>query len=102
MTGMRLSALLFVMILGLSILPAYAADEPDLSCEELANRRATRQFTEEDAAREDRQAGQAGDSALQRDLLRLEAESYRKKVYEDCLRLRGRPEVGEEPAPSDD
>ncbi len=78
------------------------ADEALLSCAELAERRAARQYAEDSAALEDRQAGQTRDSALQRDFLRLDAESYRTRVYRDCLKLRDGPEPAEQPAPSTD
>lgn len=98
---MRYLAIVAAMICGLSPSPAAAADETDLSCAELAEKRAAQQYMEEDAAREDRQAGQVRDSALQRDLLRLDAQSYRDRVYRDCVRLRAQPEEGQEPAQSD-
>lgn len=102
MAGMRSLVAVLVAICGLSSLPAAAADESDLSCAELAEKRAAQQYVEEMAAREDRGSGQVRDSALLRDLLRLDAESYRKKVYEDCLRLRRGSPPAQQPAPADD
>lgn len=94
--------ILLATICTLSLDTGAGADEALLSCAELAERRAARQYAEDSAALEDRQAGQTRDSALQRDFLRLDAESYRTRVYRDCLKLRGKPEPAEQPAPTAD
>ncbi len=99
---MRRAHILLAPIWGLSASLAVHADEDRLSCAELAERRAAQQFAEEDAAREDRQAGQVSDGALQRDFLRLDAEAYRMRVYRNCMQLRGAPPPEEPPAPTDD
>ncbi len=100
---MRHAHILLAPVLGLSASLAVHAEEDRLSCAELAERRAAQQFAEEDAAREDRQAGQMSDGALQRDFLRLDAEVYRMRVYRNCMQLRGAPPPAEEPpAPTDD
>lgn len=75
----------------------FERDETRLSCAELADLRAAQQFSADSAALEHRAAGSAEDSSLQRDMIRMDAESYRRKVYEDCLRLRGQA-PGELPA----
>jgi hypothetical protein len=97
---MRRPLILLATIFTLSLHAGARADEIRMSCAELAERRAERQYAEDSAALEARQAGQTRDSALQRDFLRLDAESYRTRVYEDCLRLRGGPEPVERPAPT--
>jgi len=96
---MRYAAMIVAAVLGISVPPASAADEATLSCAELAERRAERQYAEEEDARADRQSGPEWNGALQRDILRLQAESYRKKVLRDCLRLRPGPDDGQAPAP---
>ncbi|UCH74694.1 MAG: hypothetical protein JSU82_02225 [Rhodospirillales bacterium] len=88
MTAMRYAVLVIGLGCGLSA-PMAAAGQSDSSCAELATQRAERQYREEDAAHRDRQAGLLQDSELQRDLLRLDAETYRRKVYRDCLERRG-------------
>jgi uncharacterized membrane protein YccC len=75
----------------------FETDEARLSCAELADRRAAQQFAADTASLEHRRAGGAEESTLQRDLIRMDAESYRRKVYEDCLRLRGGTAPGEQP-----
>jgi hypothetical protein len=96
---MRGFAILFAAICGLP--HGAGADESALSCAELAEQRAERQFAEDSAALEDRHAGQIRDNALQRDLLRLDAESYRTRVYRNCLKLRDKPELAEPPPAAD-
>ena len=99
---MRRPVILLATICALALQTGAGADEALMSCAELAERRAARQYAEDSAALEDRRAGQTRDSALQRDLQRLDAESYRTRVYQDCLRLRGRPETTAQPAPAAD
>jgi len=89
----------------LCVLPADVAAQADtagLSCAEVAERRAAQQYAEDIAALEDPQVGQIRGSALRRDFLRLDAESYRARVYEDCLRRRGERAPAEQPPPSGD
>jgi len=102
---MRRAALLLAILSALLLhagAGARADEEAPLSCAELAERRAARQYAEDSAALEDRQAGGLRDSALQRDLLRLDADSYRARVYEDCLKQRRATEPSIEPAPGGD
>jgi len=81
----------------LSACTSFEMDETRLSCAELADRRAAQQFAADSAGLEHRRAGGAEESSLQRDLIRMDAESYRRAVYEDCLRLRGRAAPGGQP-----
>lgn len=97
---MRHALFLLSAIYGLLPGAGARADENIRFCAELAERRAERQYEEDSAALEARQAGQTHDSALRRDFLRLEAESYRIRVYEDCLKLRAGSQPMERPAPS--
>ena len=93
------------LLAALCVLPIDVAAEADTagpSCAELAERRAAQQYAEDIAALEDRQVGQIRGSALRRDFLRLDAESYRARVYEDCLRRRGERAPAEQPPPSGD
>ncbi len=99
---MRAAIILVAAVWAVSVPPAAGADEARLSCAELAERRAAQQFLEEDAARQDRQTGQVGSGDLQRELLRLDAESYRTRVYTNCLRLRTAPAPEEQTAPAHD
>jgi hypothetical protein len=97
---MRCSVIPLATIFNLFLYAGAEADQTSLSCAELAERRAEQQFVEDSAALEDRQTGQVRDSALLRDFLRLDAQSYRTRVYEDCLRLRGVPEPAVQPTPA--
>ncbi len=97
---MRSFAIFLVAVCGLP--PGAGADESALSCAELAEQRAERQYAEDRAALEDRHAGQVGGNTLQRDLLRLDADSYRTRVYRNCLKLRGNTEPAEPPPPAAD
>lgn len=97
---MRRVLILLAAICGLSLHAGARAEETGLSCAELAERRAAQQYADESAALEDRQTGQIRDGALQRDFLRLDAESYRTRVYQDCLKLRGGPEPAEKTVPA--
>ena len=96
---MRRTVILLATICSLSLHTGAGAEEVRLSCAELAELRAAQQFTEDSAALEDRQTGQVQDSALRRDFLRLDAESYRTRVYQDCLKSRRAPAPAEQPAP---
>lgn len=70
--------------------PGAEADRP-ISCEELAQRRATQQYDSDTASTDQRLGGSIQDSTLRRQFLTMDAAARRREVYEECLRLRSVP-----------
>lgn len=79
---------------------AQTARQPDVSCEKYAERRAGQQYTAEADALSDRQFGNQ-DSALERDFIRMDAESYRAQAYRNCVQLRAGPGALPQQPPQD-
>lgn len=87
--AMRYALIVLAAVAALLPGTGVASDDGNLSCAELAKRRANQQYADDIAALEDRQAGLMGDGAVMRDLLRLDAKAYQAEVYKDCIKQRG-------------
>ena len=72
------------------------ASRDTASCSRIAEREAAAQYAADTVLLDDRESGiLGGDSGIQRDLARIDAEARRRALYKNCLRQRGLPEEAE-------
>ena len=70
-----------------------AAGQDTASCSRIAERQAAGQYAADTSMLDDREGGiLGGDSGIQRDLAKIDAESHRRALYKNCLQQRGLPE----------
>lgn len=78
-----------IIVLGAGLAGCDGVPDARRSCAELAEARAAELLDRETAKLEAQEMGTPHQSEIGRKLIRIEAEAYRKQVYEECLRRRG-------------
>ena len=72
------------------------ASQGSASCSRIAERQAAAQYAADTSLLDDREGGiLGGDSGIQRDLAKIDAETRRRALYKNCLQQRGLPEEAE-------
>jgi len=86
---------LAILTAGVVLVACTPTPDEDRSCAELARARANAQMERELALQEQHQAGGTGQAELQRNFIAMDAERYRRAVYEECMRRREQEPKGE-------